>query len=230
MFTCRNFSLKNEYRNWIADVKDCWPEVNFILHMSVSWVVLSESVLHNKTLMCALLCYDIKYNLIVPKIPSHQSCQLLETDWMETSIQTWFPEQTRMHCILIGNGHPLNKPIVHTKSKENCVKTFLIKLITSSIANYRKKSDLVIVTRGRRRGEGRVTRRGGGTPQSRRIVGGGWGRQETDGSRYNGRKPNLKDKHWTKWWGGQRALPPDPPPQTHSYIHTLCLKNSCNNC
>ena len=78
-----------------------------------------------------------------------------------------------MHCILIGNGHPLNKPIVHTKSKENCVKTFLIKLITSSIANYRKKSDLVIVTRGRRRGEGRVTRRGGGTPQSRRIVGGG---------------------------------------------------------
>ena len=79
-----------------------------------------------------------------------------------------------MHCILIGNGHPLNKPIVHTKSKENCVKTFLIKLITSSIANYRKKFDLVIVTRGRRRGGGgRVTRRGGGTPQSRRIVGGG---------------------------------------------------------
>ena len=57
-----------------------------------------------------------------------------------------------MHCILIGNGHPLNKPIVHTKSKENCVKTFLIKLITSSIANYRKKFDLVIVTRSRRRG------------------------------------------------------------------------------
>ena len=154
MFTCRNFSLKNEYRNWIADVKDSWPEVNFILHMSVSWVVLSESVLRHKTLMCAELCYDIQYNLIVPKIPSHQSCQLLETDWMETSIQTWFPEQTRMHCILIGNGHPLNKPIVHTKSKENCVKTFLIKLITSSIANYRKKSDLVIVTMGRRSGGG----------------------------------------------------------------------------
>lgn len=57
-----------------------------------------------------------------------------------------------MHCILIGNGHPLNKPIVHTKSKENFVKTFLIKLITSSISNYRKKTDLVIVTRGRRRG------------------------------------------------------------------------------
>ena len=59
-----------------------------------------------------------------------------------------------MHCILIGNGHPLNKPIVHTKSKENCVKTFLIKLITSSIANYRKKFDLVIVTRSRKGGGG----------------------------------------------------------------------------
>ena len=47
-----------------------------------------------------------------------------------------------MHCILIGNGHPLNKPIVHTKSKENCVKTFLIKLITSSISNYRKNLTL----------------------------------------------------------------------------------------
>ena len=50
--------------------------------------------------------------------------------------------QTRMHCILIGNGHPLNKPIVHTKSKENCVKTLLIKLITSSISNYRKNLTL----------------------------------------------------------------------------------------
>ena len=52
LFICRNFSLKNEYRNWIADVKDSWPDVNFILHMSVSWVVLSESVLRHKTLMC----------------------------------------------------------------------------------------------------------------------------------------------------------------------------------
>lgn len=77
-----------------------------------------------------------------------------------------------MHCILIGNGHPLNKPIIHTESKENCVKTFLIKLITSNISKYQTKSDLAIVTRGRR-GGGRVTRRGGGTPQSRRIVGGG---------------------------------------------------------
>ena len=67
-----------------------------------------------------------------------------------------------MHCISIGNGHPLNKPIVHTKSKENCVKTFLIKLITSSIANYRKKSDLVIVTRGRRRGGGKGDQEGRG--------------------------------------------------------------------
>ena len=57
-----------------------------------------------------------------------------------------------MHCILIGNGHPLNKPIVHTESKENCVKTFLIKLITSNISNYQTKSDLAIVTRGRRGG------------------------------------------------------------------------------
>lgn len=146
---------------------------------------------------------------------------------METSIQTWFPEQTRMHCILIGNGHPLNKPIVHTKSK-NCVKTFLIKLITSSISNYRKNLTLSLWLGAEGGGEG--------WPGGERVhhnPGEQWEEGEGDRKRmgkYNGRKPNLKDKHWTKWWGGQRALPPDPPPQTHSYIHTLCLKNSCNNC
>ena len=94
-----------------------------------------------------------------------------------------------MHCILIGNGHPLNKPIVHTKSKENCVKTFLIKLITSSISNYRKNLTLSLWLGVEGGGGGKGDQEGRGYTTIKENSGG------RVRERNNGRKPNLKDKH-----------------------------------